>query len=236
MSFLKRLFAFKDKELAQRFARLSTLSRVIFNCHDNKKEIPAVNISFSGIGLDAHYADPNWKNRQDIHGDLLLDDNKFPLILSIRHISPLIIGCKFSGLIDPLKDPIEKYLKYELAGLSMRKVNTQFLNQDPRGDSLWFTDGKANELYALTRNQELIMCHMTFFGTYFEIGTNKKLRMGFVQEYKNEKSGYKGSDLVRYIDAIDNRLLAVAQRFLNNINGLPEEIKMQIEGSLAAAV
>ncbi len=236
MKFLKRLLAFKDPELKERFARLTTLSRIVFNCHDNKKEIPAVNISFTGIGLDAHYTDPSWQNRQDIHGDLILDDQQFPLILSVRHISPLIIGCKFTGHAEVLKEPIERYLKYELAGLSMRKVNTQFLNQDPRGEAMWYTDGRANELYALVKDRELLLCHMTFFGTYFEIGPSRKMRMGFIQEHKKERTLYKGSDFIRFIDSIDGRLLAVAQRFLNNIVGLPEEIKAQIESTLVSGV
>ncbi len=232
MKFLKRLLSFQEKESTERFARLTTLSRIIFNCKDNNKEIPAVNISFTGIGLDAHYTDPKWQQRQDIHGDLILDDVQFPLILSVRHMSPLIVGCKFTGHAEVLKEPIERYLKYELAGLSMRKVNTQFLNQDPRGEALWFTDGRANELYALVKNNELLICHMTFFGTYFEILPTKKIRMGFIQEHKKEKTLYKGSDLVHFVDSIDNRLLAVAQRFLNNIVGLPDEVRTQIESSL----
>ncbi|OQW50393.1 MAG: hypothetical protein A4S09_00960 [Proteobacteria bacterium SG_bin7] len=236
MSFLKRILSFKDKEKTERFARLTTLTKIIFSCRDNKKEIPAVNISFSGIGLDAHYTDPEWKMRQDIHGDLILDEHTFSLILSVRHISPLIIGCKFTGLADVLKEPIEKYLQYELAGLMMRKVSTQFLNQDPRGEAMWFTDGKANELYAVTKDSELILCHLAFFGTYFEILPNKKIRMGFIQQHQKEKAAYKGSDLVRFVDKVDNRLLAVAQRFLNNIVGLPDEVKSQIENSILAAI
>lgn len=232
MSFLKRFFSFKEKELTERFARLTTLTKIIFNCKDNKKEIPAVNLSFSGIGLDARYTDPTWKMRQDIHGDLILDDQSFPLILSIRHITPIIVGCKFTGLAEVLKDPIEKYLQYELAGLMMRRVSTQLINQDPRGEAMWFTDGRANELYAVVKNKELVICHMAFFGTYFEVLPNKKIRMGFVQQHHKEKASYKGSDLIRFIDTVDNRLLAVAQRFLNNIVGLPDEVKAQIESSL----
>ena len=73
---------------------------------------------------------------------------------------------------------------------------------------------------------------MTFFGTYFELAKDKPLRMGYVQESASDKIRLKGANLIRFVNSVDDRMLAVAQRFLSNVVGLPEELKTQIESQL----
>ncbi len=235
MSFLRKLFGFYDKEIIKRFPRLSTLNKIGFMPDDNKRTIPAINISFTGIGLDAKKS-PIFQESQQVPGQLILDGERHPMSLSIRHVTPKIIGCSFIGPSETIRMPIENYLKYELAGVSMRKISTEFMNADPRGDSLWFTDGKANEIYVLHRNQDLIMCHLTFFGNYFEVAPQKPVRVGFISDVKKEKAFHKGSDLVRYISHIDQKMLEVAERFLFNIEGIPGALKEQIKDLLLSTL
>lgn len=165
-------------------------------------------------------------------GRLAVDTVDFPVSCRVRHVSENNLGCEFIDSHPDLRRAIESYLRVEILALKFRRIDSSVLKADPRGETLWFTDGGTNELHAVRDAQGLVEFHVTFLGNYLEGGRGKSLRGGFIQASTSEKTfAFKGSDLLD-LKPVEPEMLALVHGLITRLDALPGDLRAEIVGHL----
>ncbi len=237
MSFLKKLFGKTpdEKTLRARAPRVSVtpLHRLSFVA-SWKKDLELNNISTGGMAICRDDHEGVWQKDGVVSGLLKVDRDEFPVSARVRHVTQLIAGCEF---VDPpagLTHAIEAYLRVEILALNLRKVDPGYMKKDARGEALWFTDGRQNELFCVVDASGLVAYHVSFLGNYFEGGRDKKVKGGLINEDAEESRQHKGSALIDMNRALSPEMVRLAKSFVQNVEQLPLAVRESIAAHLEA--
>jgi hypothetical protein len=120
--------------------------------------------------------------------------------------------------------------------MRLNKVDPAYLKPDPRGQVVWFTDGRHNEVYAVVDASGILDFHLTFLGNYVAGGRSKPVVCGYVKE-DNEKDapGHKSSALIDSSGAPTSEMLALASVLIQNVDKMPLDLKNEFKKALAQA-
>lgn len=224
-----------DRQQVQRAqrVRLKPLHQVVF-VEKRGDAVGVVNISTSGMALAATdltkaVGKTTVAAGNELSGRIRFGSDDAETRFSIVHVGDEIIGCRFVEPAAALTGRIQSYLEYELKAISVRRIRSDVLAQQPGVEQLWFTDGVANELFVSRAGDEIRHFHISFLGHYVEGGTDSRLRFGIVLAPNASGALYKGSDLIRYVDTIDDQLSVLMHRFLEAIPELDSTLREQIE-------
>ncbi|MGZ3699547.1 MAG: PilZ domain-containing protein, partial [Bdellovibrionota bacterium] len=145
---------------------LTPLHRIEFDAGGEHARIPLFNISISGVGL-LHEPPIPFAVGSELPGELRVGGARYPVRLKIAHVTPKIVGASFIDRSDALKSAIESYFEYELAALTMAKVDPKYHKAEPDGDAHWI-HGDRCDLFYVTRGDQLVRFRLTFLGNHFE--------------------------------------------------------------------
>ena len=239
MSFLKKMFGSKEETAPERKevrrpprVSLTPLHRISFETPKDGT-IQLANISIGGMGLICAGGSP-WAVNSQIEGTLKIDGQDHKVKVVVKHAAQTFTGVQFEGTIGLLKKAIENYLRVEILALSLTKVDDAYLKPDPRGQAVWLTDGRQNEIYAVSDGSGLVAWHLNFFGNYLEGERGKKLRAGSVQEHEEKNDhGHKGSAMVEISKSVPEEIASVARTFVQNAEKLPAPVREAILKQMA---
>jgi hypothetical protein len=139
------------------------------------------NISSKGLAIKRVDA-PQLHVGEGIEGRLQIDAADFAVAANVRHLTDQVVGCLIAGDNVDLRRAIESYLRLEIIGMRLNKVDDAYLKADSRGKVVWFTDGRHNEVYAVLDQNGIVEFHLTFLGNYVAGGRAKPIMCGYVKE------------------------------------------------------
>ena len=187
-------------------------------------DVIVANISSSGIGF---FCDPEqrWPEKgREFRGNLLIEDETFPLHLKVVRISPRTIGCIFIGDLTALKKALDHHFSVEFSASNTSKVNSEILKTESDGTPHLFRGSDSGELFFVESDGKLLRFQLSFFGNYIEGGDGQKTKFGHVHaETGRDKPKHKGSSLVQLSSQAPEGVKELAKRFIMNIPGLPPE-------------
>ena len=203
------------------------------------------NISSSGMALLR--GGTAWLPGETHSGRLTIDRDEHAIELRVRHASRLasesqgnrqssqLVGCEFVGSENPaLRRSIEIYLRVEILALTLRLVNEAYLTPDPRGQTLWYTDGRQNELFVIVDDKGVAAYHMSFLGNYVEGSRGQVPRVGELRESSGSgPNGQKGATLIELGGQPVGHMLNLALSFVRNVDQLAPPIRAELAASLA---
>ena len=234
MGFLKKMFGSKEETAPERKevrrpprVSLTPLHRISFETAKNGS-IQLANISIGGMGLICPGGCP-WPVNSHVDGTLKIDGQDHQVKVVVKHTTQAFSGVQFEGSIGQLKKAIENYLRVEILALSLTKVDDAYLKPDPRGQAVWLTDGRQNEIYTVSDASGLAAWHLNFFGNYMEGERGKKVRSGSVQEHEEKNDpGHKGSAMVEIASAVPEEIARIGRTFVQNAEKLPAPLREAI--------
>jgi hypothetical protein len=245
MSILKKIFSGgkaqePESKRIQREPRitLGEHHRIVFKADKPVFEhvLRLANISSKGLAIRRADA-PSLHVGDSVQGHLQIDAADFAIATSVRHITDVIAGCAILGDHPELRRAIESYLRLEILGVRLNKVDEAYLKPDPRGRVMWFTDGRNNEAYAVLDSHGIVEFHLTFLGNYVAGGRDKAIVCGYVkEEAPKDEPGHKSSALIDSSGAPTEDMLALAQALIQNIEKMPQDLKTEFLKILSAAV
>jgi hypothetical protein len=235
MSILKKLFSKSaaekeaQRQLLNRAPRVKVtpLHRILFRLvgNEHSEELKIGNVSIGGMAI-IHDNYGGFTKDGTIAGLLVVDQNEINIEARIRHLTQNIAGCEFVGQNLKLKRSIEQYLKVEILALSLSKVSEAYLKPDPRGKTLWLTDGRQNELFAVFDGEGIVAYHLSFLGNYVDGGRGLPPRVGNMRDQVSELPGHKGSTLVDLASPqVSREAIALARVFVLNVDGAPKNLR-----------
>jgi hypothetical protein len=240
MSILKKIFgasaAEKEIRKAQKALKarpprvvVTPLHRIFFRpTSDQSRNLNLGNVSVGGMAV-IHENAKGFTKDGIIGGTLIIDTHEIAIEARIRHLTEAIAGCEFIDQNLSLKRSVEQYLRVEILALNLTQVSESYLKPDPRGKTLWLTDGRQNELFAIIDSEGVVAFHLSFVGTYVEGGRGQIPRVGNTQEKVSEMPGHKGSTLVGHVSAeVSRETIVLARVFIQNIDRAAQEVRDQL--------
>ncbi len=199
--------------------RVTTLHRILFQrLRDSLRDpLELANISTQGIGLMRRNVGAI-QTGQKITGELMINENGYPIELEVRHLSEHVVGCQFIGSTPVLTKAIEEYFRIEILALRLNRVDEAYLKQDPNGRVSWFTDGGQNEVHFVSDEQGVLNFHMSFLGNYIEGGRGRPLRCGHIVE--DTRIYHKGSALLDLSEPVTDEILELGKLLIDNVENL----------------
>jgi hypothetical protein len=238
MSFFKKIFGAAENARAEISAKraprvsVTPLHRIAFLEHQDGPKSQLANISTSGMALLRDGL--SWNPGETRKGFLIIDKEEFEVESKIRHLSGKLAGCEFLGAENvALKRSIEVYLRVEILALALRLVNDAYMKADPRGKTLWYTDGRQNEVYVVFDEAGVVAFHMSFLGNYVEGGRGQLPRVGELRDDTPLAPGQKGSTMIDAPRRPAGNTLNLALTFLRNVDQLPPALREELAKNLA---
>lgn len=245
MSFFKKIFGADKADAVSRHKLISREPRIALSEHHRimftsakpvfDKAVRLANISSKGLAIVRADA-PRLTVGDELEGRLRIEAVDFEIAASVRHLTERIVGCAILADNPELRRAIESYLRVEILGMKLSKVDPAYLKPDPRGQVVWFTDGRHNEVYAVVDASGILDFHLTFLGNYVAGGRLKPLVCGYVKE-DNEKDvpGHKSSALIDSSGAPTNDMLALASVLIQNVDKMPVDLQDEFKKALVQA-
>lgn len=195
------------------------------------------NISSSGVGISQGSFNTSPELGYVIKGNLIIDGESFPVILIVVHLTESIVGCRITAIEQNCKIKMSQYFFHELVASKLYPLNPSILKPDPDGDQVYLTGEDRCELHYVEKDEALVKFSISIMGNYIEVDKDKNVYYGRIEEDTNAEEGkYKASNLVHRTklnskDAINN-----IERFINNIDEIPEGYKAQMVALIKKAV
>jgi hypothetical protein len=154
-------------------------------------------------------------------GEVLFGEKAYPIKLRIARVNQGVIGCRFEGPADDVRQAVFAYFKFELAGLSAVKVDPKYHKQEPDGPTHW-VHGDHCDLYYVEQPGGILRFRLTFLGNHFDGGVGAPLRFGaVVTDAPDEGVRVKGTELLDE-RPISPEMVELARKFLSQLAALPE--------------
>lgn len=117
---------------------------------------------------------------------------------------------------------IEQYFKVEICSLRLNRVSDVYLQRDPAGQVVWFTDGNQNEIYYVWGQSGIVKFHLSFLGNYIEGSPGSPLRWGYVVEDAAIHK-HKRSSLLQLKEEASDEVLQYGKLLIENVKELPND-------------
>jgi hypothetical protein len=205
---------------------LTSLHRVRFAMHGPQGPIvlPVINISTSGLAFSQEHPPlPVPTVGSIFRGEVLFGDKAYAIALKVARINQGVIGCRYDGPADQLRQAVFAYLRVELAGLSAIKVDPKYHKQEPDGPTHW-VHGDHCDLYYVEKpdGSGILRFRLTFLGHHFDGGQDSPLRFGeVVTQAPSAGPRMKGTELLDE-KPVSPEMVQFALKFLASIAALPE--------------
>ena len=195
------------------------------------RKLLLVNISTTGIGL--HNYGLNWPPVEtSLKGQIWIAGTPFNVEMQIKHKSETILGCQFIRPDLLLRKAISNFLKYEIAALDLARVSEEFFRQPEKGESFWFTDAGANELYLITEGGRLKEFSVLCLGFYLGSRGDGKAEVGYItndEEDQDEALDVRRGMRIRFTRSYTEDVAEQAERFFDAIRELDPDLRKQLK-------
>jgi hypothetical protein len=238
MSLLKKLFGGKEERTFQpREPRvfLNETHRVAFTMLEpvGPRQVRLRDVSIGGLSIEQKDV-PELKVGDLIKGRVEIDSQSFEVDCEVRHISKGIAGCLLTRPSGDYKRALESYLRVEILGLKLIKVDESYLKPDPAGQVSWFTDSGGSEVYCVHDDEGVVNFHVSFLTNYVQGGRAKKLLCGYIDEGIRKGVNRINAALIKPLDVPSPEMLRLAGVLVQNVEKMPAELKAEIQKLLGA--
>ncbi len=223
-----------DKAFPARATRVKVtpLHRLAVHIGNDVKPLEIANVSVDGLAV-FHLQRPEFVEGAEVSGHMLIESQDFAISARIRHVTEVLAGLEFLNADVALRRAVEKYLSVEILALNLRPIASSYLKPDPRGEAMWFTDGKKSEIYCVRDKDGLISFHLGFLGNYVEFERGGRLRAGTVLDSEPREARYKGSDLIEMSRHPSHEIIKLARVFAQNAERAPNDLRAEIDAKLS---
>lgn len=218
--------------------QIQSLHHIVFQPQDGSKPLALQNISTGGMAV-LHEGSSAFTPGGEIHGSILVAKEEFLVRAQVRHLNEVLAGCQFigePGANTPLIRAIEAYLKVEILGLQLRRVDDAYLKPDNRGKVIWFTDGRQNEIYCILDAEGILAFHLSFLGHYVEGDRARGVRAGRVSDARGTAPGHKGSDILDLSREPSIETLNLTLAFISSVEKMDQGLRQNLKNLLQAAL
>jgi len=196
-----------------------SLAAVKFIPVQSSFEMAVINLSTSGIAL--LQGAPEIKVMKDdlLSGNLYIEDEKIPVVLTVIRVNNDFIGCRFERGIELIDHCLKNKFSIELIALQLTGVKPGILEKQKDGQPHWYFDGNACELYFVEDNNFIKRYRLTFQNHHLEGGEDRKPE--YTGHDFNKKMNHDiAQKLIRFIENIDGLVNDYKDYFQNEIRRL----------------
>lgn len=217
----------KKKSARSTRIKLTPLNKVTYQ-PDNEDEIPVVNISLTGIGLQK-YAREKWPTiGSPLCGTVIVGTQQCPTKININHISNKVIGCQVDDNFSEYQSLIKRFYQSEIAKISVTQIDPKHLKKVDDGEPQWFVGKNNAELFFVINNGTIVRFHVAIFGTFFEGGHARPTRIGYIVDELQNPIGIKPANVVRVVDSFGPDSYFAASNFVQAITSIDASIRTTI--------
>ncbi|MDH5719973.1 MAG: PilZ domain-containing protein [Spirochaetia bacterium] len=193
-----------------------SLSNVCFVPAQSSLEMSVINLSTTGMALLQGSQEVKVLKDDLLSGNLIVEDEKIPVVLTVVRVNSDFIGCKFEKGLDLIEHSLKSNFAIELKALQLTNVTSKILAAQKDGTPRWFFDGGLCELYFVENENLIKRYRLSFQGHSLEGGESKR------PEYIG--AGLSGK--------LTHEIAEKLKRFIENIEGLANEHKDYFENEI----
>ena len=195
------------------------------------REFRVLNLSESGIGLSP---DPGVSMGQKLRGSLQLQGKTLEAELEVMRADDRSLGCRFLQGVEPVRALMRQQFAEEIGASDMYEVASEKLMPAEGGRPRWFYGQGAFSLLFIEQAGDIRELELTLDKTVFTAAKGKLPRVGRLAGEERSASGHANANVVEWQPGLTRDHYFKAMRTLNNIPGLTEGERSQLEALLRA--
>lgn len=231
MSLLEKLL--RKKKIIERSHRFKIRDYHDLSMAINGEEFEIGNLSLTGIGFKAQDLSEKLKTNEEILIGLRIGEHLFTISGRIAHITNGFIGLAVTSHLDEYAKIFKSFFDIEIKAIKLEKMDVSEIKHSFGGELHWYHSDQFHELIYVLKDGTLTYFKLIFQSMVIEMNsTGSLIACEYIADEANPQKKFEPLHSLIGDEQILGEMSPYLCRFINEINGLDEDLKSKLTSKI----